>query len=1018
MTPVGQEKSDADPKWKPPTPDADEGFVSFSATHTDDGDDDDTSQTKVHPSLFTWTGWSLSVSAPPFDSVNPSNSTAQPKDRPIQIDGHFKVAAKSLPPLRFDDKIAVRCRAVDLAGNSEPVAALGGASASLAPSFSRHEPHRAPVVLLTEPLDRDSSPGEHVDRLVAHDNKPPHERILVPPRESLRLAELSKVLDKLKGKLPESAFGSYLLMADGTFPSVKAARDQQWLPPLKPVPVPLGSTTDQADKIRKEANKKIATDEQDAIFLSAKGKIRIETVTPYLPDPSAHYIRVDAFLVSEDPTLSTTLVPDSNSHYIHIDIYDAWPDFLATRAILEPVEEGESAVRLDNDARPPVLRVKLPPGRTVVLQLSSASNNGTAVDWVAPPNMSLFHTTVAYLKSKSPNPGIAKSLQDADAIGSVQMVQRVFGEVTTAPRRSGEAKAEVEAKATTVEAPGTVPENAASTSIALTNFVSAPVFGSGHVPQVTPRRTVTFVHALKQPIPLSMNDRNVPNPVPHEEDLDVTLCPPIERNKNDSGPIFTSLTVKRTRGNSRAAIAATVKAHWLTTGKILCQATWTDIIDDITKASPAPISRTDNVLSLTDSDTKRPNSPPAHGDSQVYPRPLQGVHSHLLLDTRARCIQYRLIGATHFREYYPEAKDSEKNALAGKRTLAGPQIEKDFVRYGDVTTILLKSSVRPPAAVVSYIIPAYAWQDTYDKATHTWRSGRIGVLRIYLERPFRVSGDRESIGLVLAHNVGHTPTTEDSQPLVSRWGADPTKPIHKTIADSALSVVNLCDSADALRLCRLAEGGFAQVKPYPVNFNPRRNLWYADIPVDSLGSLAPFLRLAIVRWQPDALHEDLKDPLPAPVSTDPNADCRISTVTTADFIQLNSERWASVHRVDRHTFTVTVSGPRPSPSGGAYVTSGNVTFSAELQVRWSAAGTDTGWRPETSADGKTGPVDLTPDPAVDDGDEMTCWKITVRLKSTFFARQYRIMLRERESYLDRLDKPIARLVYAKFIDLF
>jgi hypothetical protein len=335
-----------------------------------------------------------------------------------------------------------------------------------------------------------------------------------------------------------------------------------------------------------------------------------------------------------------------------------------------------------------------------------------------------------------------------------------------------------------------------------------------------------------------------------------------------------------------------------------------------------------------------------------------------------------------------------------------------------VTTVLLKSSVRPPAAVVSYIIPACAWQDTYDKATHTWRSGRIGVLRTYLERPFRVSGDRESIGLVLAHNIAQTPTTEDSQPLVSRWGADPIKAIHKPIADSALSVGNLCDKADALRLCRLAEGGFAQVKPYPVDFNPQRKLWYADIPVDSLGSLAPFLRLAIVRWQPDALHEDLKDPLPAPVSIDPNADCRISSVTIADFIQLNSERWASVHRVDRHTFAITISGPRPSPSNGAYARSGNVTFTAELQVRWSAAGTDTGWRPETTADGKTGPVDLTPDPVdLKSTNEMTCWRHTVQLRQSFLAREHRIMLREHESYLDRSETCSSRIVYAKFIDL-
>jgi hypothetical protein len=1001
VTPLGQDQSDSDPKWAPKEGQDDEGFVSFSATHTSDTGSRDADQTKLHPSLFTWTGWSLSVQAPKFDPVNPVDSdTTKPSDRPIQIAPILTLADESQVPLRFEDKIDVRCRTVDLAGNSEPVTATAGPSASLAP-FSRHEPYRAPIVVLTEPLDRQRSPGEHVDRLVAHDGHPPRERMLVPPRESLRIAELSKVLDKLKGKLPETAFGNCLLLEDGTFPSVTAARAKErgWLPPL-----------DGKEKIQ-------TADEQDAIFLFAEGgKTPLKVITPYLPDPSAHYIRVDAFLISDDPTVASPVELHSRTHYVQIDIRDWWPDFLATKVILDPISDDKLSVRLDNDARPPIIRVQLPPGRTVVLQISSASHNGTDANWVAPTDVALFHTTAKFfsdLKADLSSLGteIGNSLQLAQKMNSGQLLSRIFGEVPKPGSQPTEATPEAANVAPT-------PGIAAAATIALSSLLDTSVFGSGRVPQVSPRRTITFVHALKQPIPLRDEDRVVDVPTATGEDKDATKCDPPKSVKEDSGPIFAALELKRKRGDSRAVIAATLKAHWLTTGKILCQATWTDMIDDITQACPKPISKIDSVLSLTDSDTKRPDTPPAPGDPQVYSRPLQGEHYHLLPDTRARCIQYCLIGATHFREYYPEAKDSNKNALAGKRTLAGPQIEKDFVRYGDVTTVLLKSSVRPPAAVVSYIIPAYAWQDTYDKATHTWRSGRIGVLRIYLERPFRVSGDRESIGLVLAHNIAHTPTTEDSQPLVSRWGADPIKPIHKPIADSALSVGNLCDNADALRLCRLAEGGFAHVKPYPVDFNSHRKLWYADIPVDSLGSLAPFLRLAIVRWQPDALHEDLKDPLPALVSTDPNADCRISIVTTADFIQLNSERWASVHRVDRHTFTVTISGPRPSPSGGAYATSGNVTFSGELQVRWSAAGTDTGWRPETTADGKTGPVDLTPDPAVDDADEMTCWKMTVKIKSTFVARRHRIMLRERESYLDRLDKPVARLVYAKFIDLY
>src|ERR1051325_2576999 len=51
----------------------------------------------------------------------------------------------------------------------------------------------------------------------------------------------------------------------------------------------------------------------------------------------------------------------------------------------------------------------------------------------------------------------------------------------------------------------------------------------------------------------------------------------------------------------------------------------------------------------------------------------------------------------------------------------------------------------------------------------------MSCLRIYLERPFLISGDLESLGIVIATPT--RPADDNTQPLISRWGADPTRPI-------------------------------------------------------------------------------------------------------------------------------------------------------------------------------------------------------------------------------------------------
>ena len=158
--------------WTPSTlPEmaADEGFITFAATQTEV--DDTTTQTQLHQSLFTWTGWSMAVQKPNgFQSVNPPN---KPQTTGLlSIKPTFELPKPALlPALRFNHDYNVRCRVVDLAGNSVPFSKIDTPNRKyqtpLTPRFSRHEPIRAPQLLLTEAIDRSKSPGENIDHMMA-----------------------------------------------------------------------------------------------------------------------------------------------------------------------------------------------------------------------------------------------------------------------------------------------------------------------------------------------------------------------------------------------------------------------------------------------------------------------------------------------------------------------------------------------------------------------------------------------------------------------------------------------------------------------------------------------------------------------------------------------------------------------------------------------------------------------------------------------------------------------------------
>jgi hypothetical protein len=84
------------------------------------------------------------------------------------------------------------------------------------------------------------------------------------------------------------------------------------------------------------------------------------------------------------------------------------------------------------------------------------------------------------------------------------------------------------------------------------------------------------------------------------------------------------------------------------------------------------------------------------------------------------------------------------------------------------------------------------------------------------------------------------------------------------------------------------------VAGHQVAYDPDRDLFYCDVEVESGGAYAPFVRLALARYQPSSV---------------PNA--HLSRVVLADFVQLAPDRAATVvfDAQDATVMTVTLSGP-------------------------------------------------------------------------------------------------------------
>ncbi len=968
-----------------------EGFTQLAAAQSaPDPSNPPPNDLYLNESVARWVGWSLSVPFPGkalSRDVDPDNALfddpEHPQNQPatpFKMSTHFDPVTGSLPALRFGRRYRLRLRTVDLAGNSmgydDPMTNLLAYLMGLPRDpegipYLRYEPVTAPTVVLKD-ASGVTAPGSQLNRLVIRTfNDDPSqdtaaadlsgsERHIVSPSTSVEMGERLGMFDTA-GKLDTRAAMYALIGArdKGKLNEISATVGGQ------PLTFPL-ETADTIDPLP---------------FLPdvlARGAALRDL--PGSPDQSLAAVQPGAGPAKPLPyqALESANPRPGSAALVSFDGDGDWQKLQSFRLALA---DGDQTPEWDPANR--VLTVHLPKASQAVVPLSS---------YLTPDDLKLM--------------GVWQWLREA-----VDAAAIFFPDAPVSDTRQDSERIE--------------------------HLLQRAVEG-GHW-MITPPRILNLISAVQRPIGHPefslLSAQHVPYGTIYDEGyVDEMLNP-------DPGVLQTAPEARPTAESELAAISAWrkpgspetyllggLKIHAASTEKIDLLAEWTDPTDDPTHPrvegedtrqahngqvdeipvpgpqegvikTGAPTFRqfgyydaNHDVLAFTRSGDKLGNLPSGvtiYGDAA--PR-------HYLNDTRYHKITYTARATSRFREYFPQDKGLE------------------FTRDSQPIVVEVPASARPAAPLLSYIVPTFGWQR--QTQTNMKRSVRFGGgLRVYLERPWFSSGDGELLGVALYDPNNGAIDREAWKSTVTQWGADPIwgGMGHLQQLPFASAFPNRTADELSLSLPGRAPGRVA-VAGFEVDFDYESQKWFADLTVDTQSlAYTPFLRIALVRYQPFAL-----------------PDAKLSPVVLADYIQITPERSAVITAdpYHPHRLRLTVSGPAPigppptitgaQPTHPIYVPS---LVTITLQQRDPAISTDLGWQDVPAGMASINPLPL---PAV----SLLRWSGTIDFTAVPIPGQFRVLIREYEyvsanytiasknarSREPHRDQP-SRLVYAEAIEV-
>ena len=959
-----------------------EGFFQLAATQPAPGAPTNDKDLYVHEIVARWAGWSLSVPFPgkalsrhgdpdkaiPPDDDDPDYRTDEAVTA-FKVRATYKAVPGTLPRLRFGSRYRIRARAVDLAGNSlppgDPLAATLALSMALPRDpegrvYLRYEPVAAPMVVIRDEAAV-TGPGSAVHRIVirtfndgvANDGKAADlsagDRHIVPPRTSVELAERMGMFDGPDGRLKSDAATWNLAVARdaghlalGTFEIAgKVAAD---------VPIEPAESIDVLPYLPDLLSRGAAIRD-----LPGSGQATVGRAAP--DDPSAGAVRYDVLADINPRPGSATLVSFNTT--------GDWQQCAGFRLRLAEPAAGaaDPGPRWDPASR--VLTVFLPKGRTSVVPLSS---------YLTPADLKLM--------------GVWQWLRefvDLAAIFGAQPGHLMPGQ-----------------------------------PVDLIAHVLQRAVEGGHW-MISPPTVLTMVHAVQQPIGrpsfIALNvDRT---------DLTGAFYLQTDRMRGRADPQeLAPITAWRRLHETSASLMGAIAIHGASTAKVEVLAEWTDPVDLVEEAGPGErrFSAPVDVLPLPrprEGYVVAPGTPkrrvgyydPEHdqiamvrtgdraGKAATFEKYFtDAAPRHELGDTRRHVVRYTAISTSRYREYFPQDADL------------------DFTRRSEPVLVDVPASERPLAPRVVYVVPTFGWQRQSD--TNMKRSIRYGGgLRVYLERPWFSSGVGELLGVALwngANGPLDDSRREKFKKVFTQWGMDPIwktgalrgAPAIRHFPDAVMSDTGV-SLAEVEARTSATEPGRVDVVGFEPQFDEARKLWFADLTIDLADgpTYAPFVRLALVRYQPHALD-----------------DARISAVTLAGFAQMTPDRAALVTADPHHprTVRITVSGVAPSgpaPSGPASNRPMRPTDVRVRVQRRSADGGDFGWLDAPAAEATVtqfyeGQALYQPD--------LGLWIGAVTFAAAPAPGAYRLLIEEFEyvsaNYSENRVAP-GRLIYAETVDV-
>lgn len=832
--------------------DDDEGFCISSEIVDDNGD------RQISNAIGEWDGWSLSVPRP-FKTISPDDRVSDPvaesaANIPLVV-GLNK--AYGLPMLRFGKRYEMRARTVDLCGNSPVVVGdeeafvqdlrergcIAKSEDDSVGRYRRFEPLPPPeVVFATQPL-----PTETEDLLVVRSERYNEvgstlsTRHIFPPRTTENFAERHGVFDVMQdgngGPLP-------VLPADTSFRRITGyALDAQI--PARPTP-PLPHEAGKLDQLPGS----LAT-RAGGIYVPQSATAR----APWLRDPLV------AGVIVRPKTGFLPLLSKRAAEWSALGV-PAWPAHLGRLIDGVPVAGALADIQGSGDR----WRVLVPPGFRVVVELNSTPGANAA-------NVLAY---IAYLDERI-------ALND--------------------------------------------------TPVPLAHWIRQreAVLAGDHA-LVSPRRALTVLHAVR--------------------------TPKAPEWRGDADPLSDGTQLAREREPDETFLQFDARAayHPHETGKIEVLAKWAEWDDR--PGTGAPIRRTFEAVAFEFKPPKPTSDTPFDDEVGVGRAPLSAgqtillhAHRHDFGDTKHRELEYRLRATSAHVRHFVERKvvsgqrnepilidargivedtvevrpmdpsgvpqeplGSQVIVNAEDGTIVWPKevpdetgdLEVTFAA-GPVVAVGAKLAQRanstrtPPAPEIVEILPLFDWQRSAHNGLGTTptivSTLNGGWFRVYLGRPWYVTGDDEVLGIVTASNASLNGPAEHRQAgfdKLSRLARDPlflsSNPSNQYGYFTAADVLNGLPSTDGLAPPASASFAFDDVGAtggiacVPVEFDTTRGLWFADIRINTKSAYWPFLRPSFCRFQGRTIVR-------------PSAGVgRYSPVVLGDWLQLPPKRKTTVTR--------------------------------------------------------------------------------------------------------------------------